>query len=136
VIAGAVYSLPGPSEFWQALAFAMVGAGIGAGVCAPALRRSIAILELERSGRARIGLTRLREWGLSSGASVALERDGSAVASVICEATRCRIVPVAGGGAVLVAGKPVSAPLELMNEDRIGIGDAQYRFRRRRRATA
>jgi hypothetical protein len=55
---------------------------------------------------------------------------------VMCEATRCRIVPVAGGGAVLVAGKTVSAPLELMNEDRIGIGDAQYRFRRRRRATA
>jgi hypothetical protein len=136
VIAGAVYSLPGPSEFWQALAFAMVGAGIGAGVCAPSLRRSVAILELERSGRARIGLTRLREWGLSSGASVALERDGSAVASVVCEATRCRIVPVAGGGAVLVAGKAVSAPIELVNEDRIGIGDAQYRFRRRRRATA
>ena len=53
------------------------------------LRRSVAILELERNGSARIGLTRLREWGLSSGASVSLERDGSAVASIVCEATRC-----------------------------------------------
>ena len=136
VIAGAVYSLPGPSEYWQALPYSIQGAAVGAGVCAPSLRRSIAILELERTGSARIGLTRLREWGLSSGASVALERDGSAVASVVCEATRCRIVPVTGGGGVLVAGKAVSAPLELVNEDRIGIGDAQYRFRRRRRATA
>ncbi len=136
VIAGAVYSLPGPSEFWQALAFAIVGAGIGAGVCAPSLRRSVAILELERNGSTRIGLTRLREWGLSSGAEVSLERDGSPVASIVCEATRCRIVPAAGGGGVLVAGKSVSAPTELVNEDRIGVGDAQYRFRRRRRATA
>ena len=47
-----------------------------------------------------------------------------------------RIVPAAGEGGVLVAGKAVSAPTELVNEDRIGIGDAQYRFRRRRRATA
>jgi hypothetical protein len=136
IIAGAVYSLPGPSEFWQALAFAIVGAGIGAGVCAPSLRRSVAILELERTGSTRIGLTRLREWGLSSGAAVSLERDGSAVASIVCEATRCRIVPAAGGGEVVVAGKSVSAPIELVNEDRIGVGDAQYRFRRRRRATA
>lgn len=136
IIAGVVYSLPGPSEFWQALAFAIVGAGIGAGVCAPSLRRSVAILELERNGAARIGLTRLREWGLISGASVALERDGSAVATVVCEATRCRILPVAGGGGVLVAGRSVSAPVELANEERIGVGDAQYRFRRRRRATA
>jgi hypothetical protein len=135
-IAGLVYSLPGPSEFWQALAFAIVGAGVGAGVCAPSLRRSVAILELERDGSARIGLTRLREWGLLSGASVALDRDGSTVASVVCEATRCRIVPVAGGGGVRVAGKAVAAPIELVNEDRIAVGDAQYRFRRRRRATA
>jgi hypothetical protein len=136
VIAGVVYSLPGPSEFWQALAFVIAGAGIGAGVCAPSLRRSIASLELERTGRARVGLTRLRVWGLSRGSSIALERDGSAVASVVCEATRCRIVPMAGGGPVLVSGKAVSAPLELANEDRIRIGDAQYRLRRRRRATA
>jgi uncharacterized membrane protein len=135
-IAGLVYSLPGPSEFWQALAFAIVGAGVGAGVCAPSLRRSIAILELERDGSTRIGMTRLREWGLLSGASIALERDGSTVASVVCEATRCRVVPVAGGGGVRVAGKPVAAPIELVNEDRIAVGDAQYRFRRRRRATA
>jgi hypothetical protein len=136
IVAGVVYSLPGPSEFWQALAFAIVGASIGAGVCAPSLRRSVAILELERHGSARVGLTRLREWGLFGGSSVALERDGSEVASVMCESTRCRLVPVAGGGGVLVGGRPVSAPVELANEDRIGIGDSQYRFRRRRRATA
>jgi hypothetical protein len=136
IVAGVVYSLPGPSEFWQALSFALLGAGIGAGVCAPSLRRSVAILELECDGIARVGLTRLREWGLVGGGSVALERDGSQVASVVCESTRCRIVPVAGGGGVLVGGKPVSAPVELANEDRIGIGTAQYRFRRRRRATA
>ena len=96
---------------------------------------SDAILELERDGSARVGLTRLREWGLSSGSSIALERDGSPAASVVCEATRCRVVPVAGGG-VRVAGKQVAAPIELVNEDRIAIGEEQYRFRRRRRATA
>ncbi|MBK5189291.1 MAG: hypothetical protein JJD97_13695, partial [Gemmatimonadaceae bacterium] len=80
--------------------------------------------------------TRLREWALASGSTVALERDGSPAASVVCEATRCRVVPVAGGGGVRVAGKAVAEPVELANEDRIAIGDAQYRFRRRRRATA
>jgi hypothetical protein len=134
ITAGLVYSLPGPSEFWQALACAIVGAGIGAGVCGPSLRRAVAILELERSGSAPIGLTRLREWGLSSGASVPLVRDGSTEASVVCDSTRCRIVPVGGG--VRVAGKAVNAPIDLVNEDRISIGDAQYRFRRRRRTTA
>ena len=135
-VSGVLYSLPGPSEFWQALAFAVVGAGVGAGVCAPSLRRSIAILELERGGKGRIGLTRLREWGMGSGASVSLERDGGEAASVVCEGARCRVVPVAGAGGVRVSGKSVSAPTELVNEDRIAIGDAQYRFRRRRRATA
>jgi len=135
VIAGLLYSLPGPSEFWQALAFAIVGAGVGAGVCAPSLRRSVAILELERGASGSVGLTRLREWGLLSGGSVPLERDGSTVATVMCEATRCRIVP-ASGGAVRVSGKSISAPTELVNEDRIAIGDAQYRFRRRRRVSA
>ncbi|HEY7861114.1 MAG TPA: hypothetical protein VIB98_06680 [Gemmatimonadaceae bacterium] len=135
-IGGIIYSLPGPSEFWQALAFAIVGAGIGAGTCAPSLRRSVAILELERANGARVGLTRLREWALACGSSVPLERDGSAVASVICEATRCRIVPAAGGSGVRVAGKVLTATTELVNEDRVVVGDAQYRFRRRRRATA
>ena len=135
LVAGLLYSLPGPSEFWQALAFAIVGAGVGAGVCAPTLRRSIAILELERGARGSVGLTRLREWGLLNGASVLLERDGSMVATVMCEATRCRIVPANGGG-VRVSGKSISAPTELVNEDRIAIGDAQYRFRRRRRVSA
>lgn len=134
-VAGIIYSLPGPSEFWQALAFLVVGAGVGAGSCAPSLRRSVAILELERTGRGRVGLTRLREWALTGGSSVPLERDGSAVASVICDATRCRIVPATGGSGVSVAGKPLAAPMELVNEDRIAVGDAQYRFRRRRRAT-
>ena len=135
-VAGLLYSLPGPSEFWQALAFAIVGAGVGAGVCAPFLRRSVAVLELERDGSARVGLTRLREWALASGVTIALERDGSPAASVVCESSRCRVVPVAGGGGVRVAGKVVQAPTELVNEDRIAIGDDQYRFRRRRRATA
>ncbi|MBA2685249.1 MAG: hypothetical protein H0U66_12245 [Gemmatimonadaceae bacterium] len=134
LVAGILYSLPGPSEFWQALAFVILGAGVGAGVCAPALRRSVAILELERGSRGRIGLTRLREWGLLNGESVALERDGATVASVVCESTRCRIVP--SGAGVRVSGKTVSAPTELVNEDRIAIGDAQYRFRRRRRVSA
>ncbi|MEO6209314.1 MAG: hypothetical protein ABIQ10_04220 [Gemmatimonadaceae bacterium] len=135
LVAGILYSLPGPSELWQALAFAIVGAGVGAGVCAPSLRRSVAILELERGGSGSIGLTRLREWGLLDGTTVPLERDGSAAASVVCEATRCRIVPSAGGG-VRVSGKAIAAPTELVNEDRIAIGDAQYRFRRRRRVRA
>ncbi len=135
LVAGILYSLPGPSELWQALAFAIVGAGVGVGVCAPSLRRSVAILELERGGSGRIGLTRLREWGLLDGTTVPLERDGSAAASVVCEATRCRVVPSAGGG-VRVSGKAIAAPTELVNEDRIAIGDAQYRFRRRRRVSA
>lgn len=133
--AGMLYSLPGPSELWQALAFAIVGAGVGAGVSAPSLRRSVAILELERGGSGRIGLTRLCEWGLLDGTTIPLERDGSAAASVVCEATRCRIVPSAGAG-VRVSGKAIAAPTELVNEDRIAIGDAQYRFRRRRRVSA
>ncbi len=134
IVAGVLYSLPGPSEFWQALAFAVLGAAVGAGVCGPSLRRSVAILELERGASGRVGLTRLREWGLLNGASVPLERDGTTVASVVCEASRCRIVPAGSG--VRVSGKSVSAPIELVNEDRIAIGDAQYRFRRRRRVNA
>ncbi|MEO7038577.1 MAG: hypothetical protein ABI446_01195 [Gemmatimonadaceae bacterium] len=131
LVAGILYSLPGPSEFWQALAFGVVGAGVGTGVCAPSLRRSVAILELERGSGGSIGLTRLREWGLLDGATISLAREGAAAASVVCEATRCRIVPAGAG--VRVSGKSIAAPTELVNEDRIAIGDAQYRFRRRSR---
>ena len=41
VFAGVVFSLPGASDLWQALAFAIVGAGVGWGTAGPPLMRSL-----------------------------------------------------------------------------------------------
>ncbi|HEX8363405.1 MAG TPA: hypothetical protein VF613_25010, partial [Longimicrobium sp.] len=58
-----LFSLAGPAEFWQALAFAVVGASLGSGLHTPALRRARAVLGTDGD----MTLLRIREWSLDDG---------------------------------------------------------------------
>jgi hypothetical protein len=133
VVGGALFSLGGPADFWQALAFGVVGAGVGTGVCASALRRSLAVLELETLDGRWVGISRLREWGLREGTRVAVRAPGAraraSAATVACEAGRCWIAP-SGGAAVAVGGRVLHAPAELGSGDMVDLGSARFRFRR------
>ncbi|HEX2095323.1 MAG TPA: hypothetical protein VHG28_23205, partial [Longimicrobiaceae bacterium] len=134
-LAGVLFSLGGPADFWQALAFGVTGAGVGVGVCAPALRRSLAVLELETLDGRGVGLSRLREWGLREGTRVELRASRArasraAAATVACEGGRCWIAPAVAGAAVAVSGRLLDAPAELGSGDAVDLGSARYRFRR------
>ncbi|MBB4637829.1 VWA domain-containing protein [Longimicrobium terrae] len=124
IFAGVVFSLPGASDLWQALAFAVVGAGVGWGTAGPALMRSLGVLELEAADRRRRGLLGLREWGLAEGAVVELP-----AAAVYVRDGLCAVAP-RGSSAVTVSGRALLEPAELRDGDRIVAGGGSYRFRR------
>jgi Mg-chelatase subunit ChlD len=124
VFAGVVFSLPGASDLWQALAFAVVGAGVGWGTAGPSLARSLGVLELERTDPRRAGLLALREWGLAEGTVIDLPQ-----AIVYVTEGRCAVAP-RGAAAVTVSGRALLEPAELRDGDRIEAGRGSYRFRR------
>jgi hypothetical protein len=135
-LGGLVYCFPGPSDIWQLTAFLMVGAGIAAGLAAPALQRSAAILELESRRSRRVGALGLREWGLDESTDVSLQNDASG-ATVSWKGGRFAILPAAENTApVVVSGEAVRAPIYLRNGDVIDLGDARFRFRRLRSAAS
>ncbi|HEX8455177.1 MAG TPA: hypothetical protein VF647_24065 [Longimicrobium sp.] len=127
--AGALlFSAPGPTELWQALAFAVVGAALGSGLHTPAHRRAHAVLGTDGHEGGRMTLIHIREWALEDGRGVALP--GGAVLS--CAAGRCQLVP--GDDLVTVAGLPLHGPHDLRNGDTVELGGLRFRFRRLREA--
>jgi hypothetical protein len=125
--AGALlFSLAGPAELWQALAFVAVGAALGCGLHTPALRRAQAVLGSDGDDRGRMTLFRIREWALEDGRAVRLGDD----AVLRCDAGRCRLVHAEGR--VTVAGIPIQGAHELRNEDVVEVAGARLRFRRLR----
>jgi len=135
VAGGLVYCFPGPSDVWQLLAFVIVGSAVAAGVVAPALQRSAAIVELEGAHRRPIGVLALREWGLDERSGVALT-GGTTSATIEWKGGRFAILPETSDGAapVVVSGVPIETAIYLRNGDVIDLGGARYRFRRLRGA--
>ncbi|CAA9310695.1 MAG: hypothetical protein AVDCRST_MAG68-1191 [uncultured Gemmatimonadetes bacterium] len=124
-----LFSLPGPAEFWQALAFAVVGAALGSGLHTPALRRAHAVLgsEAERGWMTLFGI---REWVLEDGGSAPLfgTRGGSPAAVVRCDSGQCQVV-LAGGAAVRVGGLPLQGARPLRDADVVELDGNSLRFR-------
>ena len=118
---GLVYALPGPSELWQALAFASFGAAAGLAVAGPALWHATAIVELMPAGGAP-GVVSLRAWPVHEGTAVLI--DGARVA---CHDGRLALYPAGAG--TTVAGRPVSEPVYLTESSTITVGDARLDLR-------
>jgi hypothetical protein len=122
---GLLLHLPGAVEMWQLCGMMLAGAGIGLGLVWPALRRAVAVVDLVDLGGTRVGLTRLREWGLRRGDSVALTpRMG-----LVCGGGGCRAIPH-GQVAASIGGHDVRGTVDLRNEDLIEIDGLAYRYRR------
>ena len=131
VIAGLMYSLPGPGDLWNAVAFLVLGIAIGAGLSAPALQRSVAILERENPAGGPFKLFGAREVSLRLTSSVRVSDGG---AEAIVEASQGAFVlrPGGQGVGVTVAGRPIGDGVRLRNGDSVGFGNARYVFRRMR----
>ncbi|HWK90323.1 MAG TPA: hypothetical protein VNP72_10015 [Longimicrobium sp.] len=129
---GVAFTLPGPGDFWQALAFAVVGAAAGGGVAWPTVRRAAGVIEVESVAGREPGLLGHREWALADGVNIRVRGTGPARAgAVVAHAEgRCWIGPAVQGEPVVVGGRALSAASELRDGDRIDLGAARFRFRR------
>jgi hypothetical protein len=136
-IGGASILLPGPADFWLVLAMMLVGAGVGYGVCGPALQRAEAILDLESVDGKPVRLFGVLEWVVENGREIPLTDD----VIVAYEDGTCQVLaPVAteGGSAsvVTVAGRRADDGTVIRNGDRLEVDGWRLRFRRRRSKTA
>jgi hypothetical protein len=129
-LAGAAFSLAGPGDFWQALAFVLLGAGVGAGTCSLAVRRALGVVELEAVDGRAVGLLRHREWEVREGALLRVGGRRGPAAAVALEGGRVWAAPASGGDALAVSGRRVAQPTELADGDRLELGGARFRFRR------
>jgi hypothetical protein len=136
IAGGVAFSLPGPGDFWQALAFALVGAAAGGGVGWPQVRRAAGVLEVESVAGREPGLLGHREWALADGTRIRVRGTGAGRAdAVVAHAEgRCWIGPAAHGDAVMVSGRALAEAAELRDGDRVDLGAARFRFRRLARA--
>ncbi|WP_420127653.1 hypothetical protein [Longimicrobium sp.] len=132
IAGGVAYSFSGPGDFWQALAFALVGAAAGGGASWPAVRRAAGVIETETVAGREPGLLGHREWALADGARVHVRGTGPGRTDAVVALAdgRCWIGPVIQGEAVVVAGRSLAEPAELRDGDRIDLGAARFRFRR------
>jgi len=128
VVGGLLMSLPGPTDLWQLIAFMLMGSAIGAALVLPGLRRSLGVIELERIGDRGARLWRHRGWEVLEGRSTPLGRS----LLVRTQNGRPQLVPTthASGEPILHGERPVSGPVDLLNQDTIAIGSRAFRFRR------
>ncbi|MEO8451699.1 MAG: hypothetical protein ABI647_18040 [Gemmatimonadota bacterium] len=128
VLGGLLFSLPGPSDLWQMLAFALIGTGLGYGLTGPGLKRSLGVLELETVAERSTGLLGHREWEIADNGVTSLGPRFQVEAA----SGRLKVLPTGHGGGepAQLAGRPLTAGAELLNLDTLAIGDRRYRFRR------
>jgi len=117
--AGAMFSLPGASDAWQAMAFAWFGGAIAFAVSGPELWHAFAVIEgAPAKGRGWNPLL-MREWPLHDAASLDLGE-----AQVACQGGRVALYPPAGG--LVSNGHSVREPRLLESNALIVIGRARY----------
>lgn len=129
VAAGAVLSIPGPTDFWQGVALCLTGFAIGVGLVLPGTRRCWGLLELEMKDGRSVGLLSVREWILVPGHRRTIAHS----VEVECDGEGCRAHSL-GTHPAFVKGRPL--PADLRNLDRIELGDGRYLFRRVRGGAA
>jgi hypothetical protein len=130
--AGAVFTLAGPGDFWQALAFAAVGAASGFGACSLAVRRAAGVVELEGTAGRAPGLLGHREWEVADGTHLRIHagwRGEWAEAVVARQDGRTWAAPAAEGETVRVASRRAAAPVPLADADAIDVGGSRFRYR-------
>ncbi len=121
-VGGAVLVLPGPFDFWQAVAYCLTGFGIGVGLVLPGQRRSWGLLELEIKDDRAVGLMWVREWLLRPGSRLTVAQS----VELECDGRECTARSV-GGREATVMGRPL--PTILQDCDRLVLGDSRYVFR-------
>jgi hypothetical protein len=119
-VAGVIFALPGPSELWQAAAFAVLGAGVGVAACGPALWRASALADLVSARRP--GILSVREWAVDEGRAAAL---GSA--SVACQQGMVALYPAPAGAAL--GERRITEPAFLPATAAVSVDGATYRVR-------
>ncbi len=119
-VAGVVFTLPGPSDLWQAVAFMAFGSGVAVAACAPALWHAAAIVEWA-GGRRRAGVLSLREWPVPDRGAVAL-----AASRLAWHDGRVALHPAPSGASV--DGLAVTQPVYL-SEGPLSLDGVSYRLR-------
>lgn len=124
-LGGLVMSLPGPTDLWQLIGFALVGLGLGYGLSRPA--RALGLVELETVNGASVGLLRHREWEVLDDLPNAFGRR----LEVRARQGRLTVAPTGPGGErAVLAAQPITGPVELLNDDVVTLGEHRFRFRR------
>jgi hypothetical protein len=121
-IAGVIFTLPGDSEVWQAVASLWFGGTLGLAVAGPELWHAIATVELLPARGDAPSLLTMREWPLQDGSVLALGE-----AQVACVGGRVALYPPAGG--VVSAGRTVRRPTFIAVSGPIAVGRTRYQLR-------
>jgi hypothetical protein len=120
-IAGSIFTLPGDTELWQAVAFLWFGAGVGLAIAGPELWSATAVIEsLPPRGR-QLTLLVLHEWPLYGGALTLGEAQVAVVDGGVA------LYPPAGG--LVADGRQVRRPRFLRETTDVTIGRTRYRIR-------
>ncbi|MGH7592301.1 MAG: hypothetical protein ACRELE_00365, partial [Gemmatimonadales bacterium] len=120
-VGGILFTLPGATDLWQAVAFVWFGATIGVAVVGPELWSAGAVIEgLPARGRS-LTLLALREWPLHDG----VRAIGEARVSLVNG--RVALYPPAGG--VVADGRPWRRPHYLLANTDVAVGRIRYRVR-------
>lgn len=124
LVGGLMMLLPGPTDLWQMLAFALTGTAIGYGVVGLGLKRAVGVVELEQLGERPVGLFTQRWWPVRDNSITTIAQRFT----IETRGGRCQVVPA--GAALNVAGETALAAVPLLNLDSVKTADAQFRFRR------
>jgi len=119
-VAGVVFTLPGPSDLWQALACMVFGAGVALAAEGPGLWHAAAIVEAVGTGRSP-GILSLREWPVPARGAVAI--GGTRLA---WQTGRLALHPAAAGA--MVDGRRVSEAM-FVSPGPLALDGGTYRVR-------
>lgn len=121
-IAGVIFTLPGATDVWQAVASLWFGGTVGFAVSGPELWHATATIELLPARGEEPSLLTLREWPLDDGKVLALGE-----AQVACVSGRIALYPPAGG--VVASGHNVRHPTFIAASGTIAVGRTRYHLR-------
>lgn len=124
--AGAIFTLPGSSDVWQAAAYLWFGGAVALAVSGPELWHAVAVLELLPTRDRRWNPLRTREWPLYDGVVLALGE-----AKLACADGQVALYPPAGG--VVADGHTVRQPRYLDATAIVAVGRTRYRLQVRGR---
>ncbi len=120
ITAGALFSLPGPSEIWLPLALTWCGAAIGFAAVGPAIWHAPAVVHVLPARDARHSLWSLYESTIDDGWSMAL-----AEARIACVDGVVYVYPPPAGA--ILDGYPLYRAVPLTRDAMLAVGRARFR---------